>query len=150
MVPWNMAQEFAQLLSQRTGERFRLPTEAEWEYACRAGSSSAYSFGAGVARDQAVFDRPFNLPAEPFAPGGRKARRAQPRVRPGMHTDVAGGHPANAFGLRDMHGNVWEWCQDVYDAGFYGVSPRHNPVTRSGGNSRVLRGGSWVARAAAP
>jgi formylglycine-generating enzyme required for sulfatase activity len=64
-----------------------------------------------------------------------------------MHTTLAASYPANAFGLHDMHGNLWEWCQDEYDAGAYRKTAKENPVVRGDGESRVMRGGSWVTKA---
>lgn len=152
MISWDMAQDYVARLNKRAGGGFRLPTEAEWEYACRAGTSTAFFYGDEITHDQAAFDKRFRLPAEPLDPSRRKPRRkktAKPRTRiwPNMHTSVAGSYPANAFGLVDMHGNLWEWCQDVYDARFYAASPEKNPRKDEGGESRALRGGAWVTRA---
>ncbi len=151
MVSWDMAQEFVTALNGHGDGGFRLPTEAEWEYACRAGTATAYFFGEEISHDQASFDKRFSLPAEPLAPA-RKSRRKRttakraPRIWPNMHTNVTASFPANAFGLHDMHGNVWEWCQDVYDEEYYSRSPRENPLCDGEGTSRVLRGGSWVTK----
>lgn len=150
MVSWDMAQDYVQRLNARAGGGYRLPTEAEWEYACRAGTDTAYFFGPEISHDQAAFDKRFSLPAEPPAPSRRSKRRKsapKPRIWPNMHTSVAGSYPANAFGLSDMHGNLWEWCQDVYDEQYYAASPEKNPRKDEGGVSRVLRGGAWVTRA---
>jgi formylglycine-generating enzyme required for sulfatase activity/WD40 repeat protein len=101
---------------------YRLPTEAEWEYACRAGTRTRYFFGddAADARQYAWFK-------------GDSEGRAHP----------VGGKLANAWGLNDMLGNVWEWCNDWYDDGYYGQSPRDNPRGPAAGKQRVLRGGAW-------
>lgn len=151
MVSWDMAQDYVTKLNQRAGGGFRLPTEAEWEYACRAGTETPYSFGQEISHDQAAFDKRFSLPSEPPAPPKRRSKRSKskpkPRIWPNMHTSVSGSYPANAFGLSDMHGNLWEWCQDVYDEAFYSISPERNPKKEEGGVSRVLRGGAWVTRA---
>jgi|GEM_PF-1009164 len=153
MVSWGMAKKFAKALGQRGGEAFRLPTEAEWEYACRAGTTTAYFYGDAISHDQASYDKPFSLPAQPLVPRhtSRKRRhvvhRHAPRVWPNMHTSVVGTFPPNAYGLFDMHGNLWEWCEDVYDAGYYAHSPHDNPLRLGEGKSRVMRGGSWVTRA---
>jgi formylglycine-generating enzyme required for sulfatase activity len=153
MVSWNMAKEYAAKLGAMDGGNFRLPTEAEWEYACRAGTRAPYFFGDTITHDQASFDKRFSLPAAPLEPR-RKTRRKKhakpaPRIWPNMHTSAAASFPANAFGLYDMHGNLWEWCEDVYDAGYYARSPRDNPRNESEGPARVLRGGSWVTRGVA-
>ena len=87
-VSWDDAVEFCQRLSQKTGQEYRLPNEAEWEYACRAETTTPYYFGQTLSREQANF-------------GGSRT------------TDV-GSYPTNAFGLYDMHGNVCEWCQDKW------------------------------------
>ena len=108
---------------------YRLPTEAEWEYACRAGRRTAYGFGQRLTPQLANFADPSSGEPREVHPCGRC--------------------PANDWGLRDMHGNVWEWCEDVYDAGFYGRSPAENPLDATGGPeaSRVLRGGSCFSYA---
>ena len=118
MVSWNDAQSFIGKLNALGSGHFRLPTEAEWEYAARAGTQTAYHFGNSISHSQANY--------------GRNLDRTQP----------VGSYPANAFGLHDMHGNVLEWCDDVYDANFYSRSPRNNPRS-DGSGRRVLRGGSW-------
>lgn len=154
MVSWDMAQKFVAALNVLNAGTFRLPTEAEWEYACRAGTTSPYFFGQEITRDQASFDKRFSLPAEPLMPKRKTkrkkhvARHAQ-KIWPNMHTNVVASFPANAFGLYDMHGNVWEWCQDVYKAEYYFRSPRETPRCDDEGTSRVLRGGSWVTKGGA-
>jgi formylglycine-generating enzyme required for sulfatase activity len=104
------------------GNGYRLPTEAEWEYACRAGSTTRYPFGDNEADlgEFAWFD-------------GNAERKTHP----------VGQRRPNRWGLYDMLGNVWEWCQDGYDAGYYAVSPRAAPPGPSGASSRVFRGGGW-------
>jgi formylglycine-generating enzyme required for sulfatase activity len=116
-VSWNDAQEYARRLSQRTGQNYRLPSEAEWEYAARAGTTTAYPWG-----DR--FD-------------GNRANN-------GSRTVQVGNYPANAFGLHDLHGNVLEWVQDVWHSSYAGA-PSNGSAWMSGGDQtrRVLRGGSW-------
>jgi formylglycine-generating enzyme required for sulfatase activity len=131
-VSWDMAQAFIKKLNAKEKGTYRLPTEAEWEYASRAGSTSAYGFG----------DDPAQL-AE-YAWYVQNAENKTHRVK---------GRAPNAWGLYDMHGNVWEWCQDVYAA--YPscdlADPQScevvDPKRSSGGANRVLRGGSWYGNA---
>lgn len=149
MVSWEMASEFASKLNGLAGGGFRLPTEAEWEYACRAGSQTPFATGETLSHEEATFDKRFSLPAAPLEPrrkSRRKAAKPKPKPRPGVHTTAAANYPANAFGLHDMHGNLWEWCEDIYDAEFYARSPATNPRNDGEGASRVLRGGSWVTK----
>lgn len=110
---------FLQRLNARAGGGFRLPSEAEWEYACRAGSTGAYASGDTLTRQQANFGGTGPLPVGSF--------------------------PANAWGLADMHGNVWEWCADWHCP--YGDGPAVDPVGRCASDKRVIRGGSWAFEA---
>ena len=122
-VSWEDAQEFIRRLNRMEGrEIYRLPTEAEWEYACRAGSSSAYCFGDDE---------------------DRLGEYAWYRANSGYETHSVKGKRPNAWGLYDMHGNVWEWCQDWYGEDYYSRSPRRDPRGPSSGEERVIRGGSW-------
>jgi formylglycine-generating enzyme required for sulfatase activity len=120
-VSWNDAQEFCKKLSQRTGQTYRLSSEAEWEYACRAGTTTAYYFGddAGKLREYAWFGD-----------------------NSGSQTHSVGSFIANGFGLHDMHGNVWEWCQDPYYEHYRGA-PTDGSVREGNSPERLLRGGSW-------
>jgi formylglycine-generating enzyme required for sulfatase activity len=119
-VSWDDAVEFCKKLSQMEGKTYRLPTEAEWEYACRAGTTTKYSFG----------DDQFQL-----------SKYAWNRGNSDSKTHPIGTREKNACGLYDMHGNVWEWCQDWY--GSYGSGSVTDPSGPQTGQSRVLRGGSW-------
>ena len=112
------------------GRAYRLPTEAEWEYACRGGanSSTPFSFGGSLSSTQANFDGDY--------PYGGAAR--EPYLQ---RTTAVGSYPPNAYGLFDMHGNVWEWCQDWF--GPYSRKSVKDPTGASTGEHRVLRGGSW-------
>lgn len=127
-VTWGEAREFLRRLSAMTGRTYRLPTEAEWEYACRAGSSGAWCCGDDERTlvDYAWYDA--NSDGETHAVG---------RLRP------------NAWGLYDMHGNVWEWCEDWYDASAYTGASAVDPHGPGAGEYRVLRGGSYGAIAKA-
>jgi len=125
-VSWNDAQEFIRRLNlKEKTNRYRLPTEAEWEYACRAGSQSAYSFGndAGRLGDYAWFGSMWG------------------HSNSGNKTYPVGQKKPNAWGLYDMYGNVWEWCSDWY--GSYSEAPSENPSGTSIGSHRVLRGGAY-------
>ena len=119
-VNWHQAQEFCQRLSQETGKTYRLPSEAEWEYACRAKTTTPFHFGETITADLANYECNRN-----------------------QTTDV-GSFPPNAFGLYDMHGNVWEWCADPWHENYTGA-PDNGSVWESGGNTqlRCVRGGSW-------
>jgi formylglycine-generating enzyme required for sulfatase activity/uncharacterized caspase-like protein len=117
-VSWGNAQEFISKLNQQSGKKYRLPTEAEWEYAARAGTSFKYSGGDNLDAVAWYWDNC----KESTHPVGQKK--------------------ANAFGLYDMSGNVWEWCSDWYDKDYYSSSSKYNPTGPSSGSYRVLRGGS--------
>ncbi len=129
-VTWNDAIAYCNLLNEREGlkpfEGYRLPTEAEWEYACRAGSSTLYSFD-----DDAV----------------RLGEFAWHRENSSGQTHPVGRKRPNAWNLYDMHGNVWEWCQDWYDENYYGQSPVADPASPPDGDSMTDRGGSWQTSA---
>lgn len=114
-----------------SAQGYRLPTEAEWEYACRAGTRSATAFGDALDPSQANFDwsKPYQTSAT-----------ATPR----RSTVPAGSYAANAWGLHDTHGNVWEWCWDHYADNYYARSPEADPPGAEGGRYRVMRGGSWT------
>lgn len=129
-ISWDEAKVFIAKLNAATGERFRLPTEAEWEYACRAGAETAFPFGNTIGPSQANYDSTYSYN------GGAtgQSRKA---------TAPVGSFPQNEHGLFDMHGNVWQWCEDTFSDSFYGRAPKQNPVNTTPGLYRVLRGGAW-------
>ncbi len=131
-VSWDDAQRFIERLNELVpGGGFRLPTEAEWEYACRAGTTTAFWFGDQITPEQINYNGNF-----PYA-GGRKGTYREATV------DVKA-LPCNGWGLYQMHGNVWEWCQDWF--GDYPSETVVDPTGPAEGGRRVLRGGSWFNR----
>ena len=124
-VSWDDCQAFLVKLNAKAGGqggKFALPTEAQWEYACRAGSTTGYCFGDG----EAGLDE-----------------YAWYAANSGGNVQPVGGKKPNAWGLYDMHGNVWEWCQDWYDKEYYAKSATDDPAGPPHGEGRVERGGSW-------
>jgi formylglycine-generating enzyme required for sulfatase activity len=123
-VSWDDAQAYIAWLSHETGRVYRLPSEAEWEYACRAGTMSRYSFGDAIS---------------PMDANYRDSRLRR--------TSEVGAYPANPWGLHDMHGNVWEWVEDDWHENYRGApmdgSAWKDPKTPSNSRRCVLRGGSW-------
>ena len=126
MITWNDAVAYCKWLSDQEKTTYRLPTEAEWEYACRAGTTTQYSFGDDVAL------------LEQF----------------GWYKENSGGKsqpvatkPANPFALHDMHGNLWEWCADYWDEKGYEKSSPNDPIGPIAGSARVIRGGAWYGSA---
>ncbi|UAJ73820.1 SUMF1/EgtB/PvdO family nonheme iron enzyme [Synechocystis sp. PCC 7339] len=114
-VSWEECQDFCRELSELTGKRYRLPSETEWEYACRAGTTTAFSYGETITTDLANYDASYT-----YAEENEGKYRGE--------TTKVGSFPANYWGLYDMHGNVWEWCNDFWNGDI---------------EERVLRGGSW-------
>jgi formylglycine-generating enzyme required for sulfatase activity len=123
-ISWHDAMEFLERLREKEGKPYRLPSEAEWEFACRTDSTSRFCFGDA---------------------GGRLGEYAWYSSNAGGGTHAVKGKKPNAWGLYDMHGNVWEWCADWYDKDYYKQSPEQDPPGPSSGSRRVLRGGSWDA-----
>jgi sulfatase modifying factor 1 len=127
-VSWDDCQAFCAKLGLSPAKRFRLPTEAEWEYACRAGTTTPFYFGETISTEVANYDgrHPYN-----------KGRQADYR----QQTTPVGSFPPNVWGLFDMHGNIWEWCKDWY--GPYPQEYIKDPQGGDSGNARVGRGGGW-------
>jgi formylglycine-generating enzyme required for sulfatase activity len=124
-VSWDQCRQFLEKLNAKSppaGGKFQLPTEAQWEYACRAGSNRHYCFG----------DDPSLLDQYAWYAGNS-----------GGATHAVGTKKPNAWGLYDMHGNLWEWCADWYDGGYYARSPADDPQGPREGTCRVIRGGGW-------
>ena len=137
-VSWEAAMKFCGRLSQRTGRHYTLPSEAQWEYACRAGTTMPFHFGSTITPALANYNGDHT-----YANGPKGEKRKQ--------TTPVGMFPANAWGLHDMHGNVWEWCLDHWHAN-YQQAPADGSawldVTEAESNEkderrRLLRGGSW-------
>jgi formylglycine-generating enzyme required for sulfatase activity len=121
-VGWVETPAFCTNLAATLGKPVRLPTEAEWEYACRAGTTTPYNTGITLSTDQANYNS--------------------------SGTVDVGSYPANAWGLCDMHGNVWEFCLDWYASGYYQASPTTDPAGPPTGSTRVMRGGAYNRTAA--
>lgn len=139
-VTWNDAVAMAQWLSQREGKKYRLPTEAEWEYACRAGSRTRYHSGDDPQSLLQVANT-FDLAAQSNWPQWKAF--ALNGWDGFAFTAPVGRFEPNAWGLYDMHGNAWEWTADFYDDQYYAHSPVNDPLGPATGNLRVRRGGSW-------
>lgn len=128
-VSWDDCQNFIKKLREKDKKPYRLPSEAEWEYACRAGTTTPFHFGETLSTDQANYDG-----TAIYGNGKKGVNRMIP-------TSV-GSFPPNAWGLCDMHGNVWQWCKDRY--GDYPNKDLVDPVGPDSGDRRVLRGGAWA------
>jgi formylglycine-generating enzyme required for sulfatase activity len=130
-VSWEQARRFCERLTKRTGRAYHLPSEARWEYACRAGTETPFYFGETLTTELANYNGEFTYRNEPKG------------VYRHVTTDV-GSFPPNAFGLHDMHGNVWEWCADPWHDS-YGGAPTDGRIWLAGGDEkhRVARGGCW-------
>ena len=135
-VSWIDAIEFCELLSTKTGKTYRLPSESEWEYACRAGTTNPFAYGDAILPSIVNYDA-----TSPYG-------RAPKGLCQGKSTAVAN-FPPNLFGLYDMHGNLWEWCLDEWFDNYQDApadgSAKGNLETRNEQNQRVVRGGSWFS-----
>ena len=144
-VSWDNAMEFCEKLSEKTGKKVTLPTEAQWEYACRAGSTTAFHTGDDLkpGRANAVFSASGPPGAWEKAMDWVRKRLGMKAKPVGAQTLPVGGFPPNAFGLYDMHGNVWEWCADWYGEDYYANANNTDPTGPASGSFRVFRGGGW-------
>jgi formylglycine-generating enzyme required for sulfatase activity len=129
-VSWNDAVDFCNKLSQKTGREYRLPSEAEWEYACRAGTTTPFHFGETITSELANYD------GDSYA--------SAPKGKNRQETTEVRSFPPNAFGLYDMHGNVLEWCQDTWHDSYKGAPSDGSAWIDNDNQYQVLRGGSWV------
>ena len=129
-VSWEDAQAYVRWLSRRTGERYRLPSESEWEYVARAGTTTPFHFGSTISTEQANYDGNYTYGA------GREGRYWNKAV-------PVGSFPAKRFGLHDVHGNVWEWVQDCWNESYHGAPRDGSAWERGACSHRILRGGSW-------
>ena len=142
-VSWFDAVEFCDRLSTHTSREYRLPTEAEWEYACRAGTTTPFHFGETITTDLANY-RGTDYEEREWSGSYGRGPKGQYR---GETTPVDQFEIANAFGLCDMHGNLWEWCQDNWHENYEGVPSNGSAwLNESNEASRIRRGGCWVAR----
>jgi len=143
LVSWHDAMAFCDWLSEREGRRYRLPTEAEWEYAARAGSTTPWSTGD----DPRTLARMANI-ADESLQGVMGAAIAHEQWSDGFpFTAPVGSFAPNAFGLYDMHGNVWEWCADVWDDAYFLTAAHEDPLLPGASGFRAIRGGGWIDRA---
>jgi formylglycine-generating enzyme required for sulfatase activity len=125
-VSWEDAVAFCEKLSAKEGRTYRLPTEAEWEYACRAGSTTRFFFGD-----------------DPSALGNHAWYYENVDAVGELYAHAVGRKKPNGWGLYDIHGNVWEWCSDWWEEGYYNESPVDDPTGPASGAGRVARGGGW-------
>jgi eukaryotic-like serine/threonine-protein kinase len=133
-VNWLDAMDFCEKLSQKTGHTYRLPSEAEWEYACRAGTTTPFAFGETITPAVVNYNGNYTYGKAPIGEYRKK-------------TTMPGSFPANLFGLYDMHGNLWEWCLDEWSDNYQNApndgSARGDITSRDNSKMRILRGGSW-------
>jgi formylglycine-generating enzyme required for sulfatase activity/uncharacterized caspase-like protein len=130
-VSWYDAVEFCDRLSKHTNKQYRLPSEAEWEYACRAGTTTPFHFGETITTELANYD-------------GNNIYASEPKGKHRQQTTEVGIFPPNAFGLYDMHGNVLEWCQDSWHDSYKGAPSNGSAWIDNDNQSRLMRGGSWI------
>jgi eukaryotic-like serine/threonine-protein kinase len=129
-MSWDDAVEFCKKISKKTGRNYRLPSEAEWEYACRAGTTTPFYFGETITTELANYN-------------GNDTYGSAPKGVYRERTTEVGQFPPNAFGLYDMHGNVWEWCEDTWNDNYNGAPTDGSAWLAGDDNQKLLRGGSW-------
>ena len=131
-VSWEDARAYVRWLSGETGKEYRLLSESEWEYVARGGTTGPFHFGLTISPEQANYNGDYA-----YGSGGKGRYRRR--------TELVGSFPSNAFGLHDVHGNVWEWVEDCWHGSYQGA-PSDGSAWTSGGDCepRVLRGGSWI------
>ncbi|NJN61300.1 MAG: formylglycine-generating enzyme family protein [Coleofasciculaceae cyanobacterium RL_1_1] len=129
-VDWDDAREFCERLSRHTNRQYRLPSEAEWEYACRAGTQTPFSFGNYISTELANYNG--------------SAFGDSPKCESKGETTEVGAYPPNPWGLHDMHGNVWEWCEDDWHRNYKGAPTDGSAwIEENRTETKLLRGGSW-------
>jgi formylglycine-generating enzyme required for sulfatase activity len=134
-ITWYDAVEFCKRLSKKTGREYRLPSESEWEYACRAGTTTPFYFGETITTDLVNYN-------------GNYTYAGAPKGQYRQETTPVGQFPPNAFGLYDMHGNVWEWCADYWHDNYNGAPTNGSAwLSENENDYRLLRGGSWYFNA---
>jgi formylglycine-generating enzyme required for sulfatase activity len=129
-VSWNHAQEFCARLSRKASKAYRLPSEAEWEYACRGGTTTPFYFGETISTELANYNGDYT-----YGGGAKGEYRGK--------TTVVGKFPANPCGLYDMFGNVWEWCEDELHENYINAPADGSAWLDKNSELRLLRGGSW-------
>ncbi len=129
-ISWEDSQKFITKLNANEGKKYRLPTEVEWEYACRAGTTTDFNKGDNLTTNQANYNG--NYPCKNY-PNGKYLKK----------TTSVGNYPSNNWGLYDMHGNVWEWCQDNFHDNYHEAPVDGNAWESRKIGDRVLRGGDW-------
>lgn len=140
-VSWNDVQSFLKKLNARTGGKYRLPTEAEWEYAARGGKRAGYRYSGSNSVDSVPPKEEMSAIGLYKYSGSNSVDKVA--LYDGIGSQNVGQKKANELGLYDMSGNVWEWCSDWFGDKYYSNSPLSNPSGPSSGTYRVLRGGSW-------
>jgi formylglycine-generating enzyme required for sulfatase activity len=135
-VSWHEATEACARLAQATGRPYCLPSEAQWEYACRAGTTTPFHFGETLTSEVANYDAVSYVEYDAYSLGSQGEYRQE--------TTPVGYFPPNAWGLHDMHGNVWEWCADLWHSHYQGAPTDGSAwIVDAESDARLLRGGSW-------